>query len=252
MKKSFSRGKRFLVIPEINFEYGRFKFKRKNIQGTAIIKGKFNLSISPTFSKAFEKYFWLYDLESEVVGNTQISLGPYYPIWKWKEDKNKIHDFFYPAFSDILLDSKSGKLLKPHITDETKKARIQQLQILSNFFATYIQKIGLPIYYDRIIPVPAKPSYSFNSIEIICNEFNKIFQIPIDTTIITRNSDIRKSYDIKMSHNLNNSKILLIDDIITAGDTKGTICTSLNKFGCEIICMLTLGRTDHNIYEYDK
>lgn len=128
---------------------------------------------------------------------------------------------------------------------------MEQLQILSNFYAVYIQTIGLPINYDRIIPVPAKPSYSFNSIEIICNEFNKIFQIPIDTidnTLITRTSDIWKSYEIiKTSTNLNNLKILLIDDIITDGDTKGEICTKLNKIGCENICMLTLGRPDHSI-----
>jgi len=130
---------------------------------------------------------------------------------------------------------------------------MEQLKILSNFYAVYIQTIGLPINYDRIIPVPAKPSYSFNSIEIICDEFNKIFQIPIDNTIITRTSDNWKSYEIrKTSTNLNNLKILLIDDIITDGNTKGEICTKFNKIGCEYICMLTLGRTDHSIYEYDK
>ncbi len=153
-----------------------------------------------------------------------ISLGPYYPWRNFKEIKKEKPNLVYPALSDILLDSKS--------------------------YAHYLKAVNFPLNYDKLIPVPAKPMYSFNSIEIICQEFSEIHKIPIDFKIIRRISDTEKEYEIiDKSINLSNSKILLIDDIITEGDTKDFICLRLNKIGCGNFCIATLGKTDHNLYE---
>ena len=178
-----------------------------------------------------------------------ISLGPYYPWKNFKEIQKKKPNLVYPAFSDILLGSKSGRLHNVP-SNFIVKARRQQLRILSNFCANYLKAANIPLNYDRIIPVPAKPMYSFNSIEIICQEFSKIFNIPIDLNIIKRISNTEKYYNIiNKSINLSNLSILLIDDIITEGDTKDFVYLRLNEIGCGNICIITLGKTDHNLYE---
>ena len=105
----------------------------------------------------------------------------------------------------------------------------------------------------RIIPVPAKPIYSFNNVEIITYEFEKIFKIPIDCGIIARSSDSEKSYEIiNSSIQLNNANVLLIDDIFTRGTTRANIWSKLRILGCTDLFVITIGKTDHNIYEYTE
>jgi len=233
------------------FEFGEFNYEKVNQYSISLIKGKFNLSIKPLFTKEFEKTFWFYDLEDEQSlhindEKSLISFGPYYPLNEInEEDRYSIQ----PALSNIILNSKSGPLYRAP-NDFIVNSRKQQLEIISNFCASYLNKMNFSLNNDIIIPVPAKPMYSFNSIEIICQEFNKIFSIPIDLNIIERTSNDEKYYDIiNKSINLSKLRILLIDDIITEGDTKDLICLRLNEIGCRNIDIITIGKTDHNLYD---
>ena len=107
--------------------------------------------------------------------------------------------------------------------------------------------------YDEIIPVPAKSEYSYNSVEIISTEFSNIFDIPINLSRIKRTDDSTKEYAIiSESDDLDDKIILLIDDIITDGVTKDKICLRLSEKSCKNVDLITLARTDHNIYEYNE
>jgi len=221
LKKNIASEWRLLIIPKILFEFGEFNFERITRNNIPLIKGKFNLSINPQFKREFNKTFWFYDLESIQIDNENalISLGPYYPRWKFKDDRNENPNLVYPSFSDILFNSKSGPLDRTP-SSSIIEARKEQLKIMSNFYANYLKTLNIPLNYDIIIPVPAKQEYSFNSIEIICQEFRKIFKIPTDCGLLRRVSNDAISYEIiDRSINLSNIKILLIDDIITDGDT---------------------------------
>jgi len=249
LRKNIENEWRLLIIPEILFEFGEFSFERITKNNVPLIKGKFNLSVTPRFNYEFGEFFWFYDLNTKQIDseNALLSLGPYYPWWVFENDKIIYPNLAYPAFSDILLNSKSGKLHRAP-SSTIIGARKEQLKILSNFFANYLKTIKIPLNYDKIIPVPAKPEYSFNSIEIICHEFSKILEIPTDCDILKRVSNEQKDYEvIDRSINLSNIKILLIDDITTDGDTKDFICSRLNELGCINICNITLGKTDHQI-----
>ncbi len=251
MKKNIASEWRPLTIPRILFEFGEFNFDRITVNSVSLIKGKFDLSITPRFPREFDKNFWFYNLEFKQINNENnlISLGPYYPKLKFKEDKLRYFNLTYPPFSDIILSSKSGPIIRAPYSF-IKEARKEQLKILSNFYASYLKILNIPLNYDKIIPVPAKPKYSFNSVKIICQEFSKIFNIPTDYGLLRRVSNEGKNFEIiDRFINLSNIKILLIDDIITKGDTKDSICSKLNERGCINICTITLSKTDHNIYE---
>lgn len=181
-----------------------------------------------------------------------ISLGPYYPWNDFKTDKNRIANLKYPVFSDILLNSKTGKLYNV-TSDFIIKARKEQLRILSNFYANYLKMNNFSFNQNKIIPVPSKPKYTFNNIEIICQEFEKNSKAQTECGIVRRISNTSKSYDaISRNHKFNDKKILLIDDIFTNGTTRDIIWSKLKQIGCKNMCMITLGKTDHNIYEYNE
>ncbi len=70
---------------------------------------------------------------------------------------------------------------------------------------------------------------------------------------IARIDDNTKEYAvISENDDLSRKTILLIDDIITDEETKDKITLRLSEKGCNNIDMITLARTDHNIYEYNE
>ena len=130
-----------------------------------------------------------------------------------------------------MLYSKSGKLHKAP-SDYIIESRKQQLRIISNFYANYLKNVIGSLNYNEIIPVPAKLEYSSNSVEIISVEFSNLFNIPINISRIARIDDYTKEYSIICENdNLNQKRILLIDDIITDGKTKDKIFFRLNEKG---------------------
>ncbi|MHA1275197.1 MAG: ComF family protein, partial [Promethearchaeota archaeon] len=158
-----------------------------------------------------------------------------------------------PAFSDIVFNSKSGPLHKKAISNYIIVSRIQQLRIISNFYVNYLKNVIGSLNYSEIIPVPAKSKYSFNSVEIISKEFSNVFDIPVNLNRIKRTDENTKEYAvISENGDLSSKTILLIDDIITDGETKDKISLKLREKGCNNVDMITLARTDNNIYEYNE
>lgn len=249
-----------MKISKIEFDYGVFNFKKIIVKSISLIKGKFNLNFDALFKNDFKRSFWFYELESSSNSKSEkvntlpnlVSLGPYFPWSDYAKKRRFNSDLRYPVFSEILLNSKTGKLYK--LQDEfIVEARKEQLKIISNFYANYLKVENFQVKYDKIIPVPAKPMYSFNNVEIITYEFEKVFNIPVDCSIITRSSDSEKSYDIiNSSTQLKNTNMLLMDDIFTRGTTMANIWSKLRTLGCKDLFGITIGKTDHDVYEYDE
>lgn len=249
-----------MKISKIEFDYGVFNFKRIIINSISLIKGKFNLNFDAKFKNDFKRSFWFYELESSSNSKSEKvkilpnlgSLGPYFPWSDYKKRGEFNSKLKFPIFSDILLNSKTGKLAGIQ-SAFIVEARKEQLKIISNFYANYLMGKKFCSNCNKIIPVPAKPKYSSNNVEIICHEFGKIFNIPIECKIILRTSNSEKSYKmINRPIALNNLNVLLIDDIFTNGTTRNMLFSILKNKGCSNLFMVTLGKTDHNIYEYDE
>lgn len=240
------------MTKQIKFDFGIFEYREITLNSIPIIKGRFSLNINPNFPKEFKKHFWFYDLTKRLKIDEVISLGPYYPQRNFKSDLGGIPNLKYPAFSDILFNSKSGPLhrIRKNFIIESRK---QQLKIISNFYANYLKNIIGSLNYDEIIHVPAKLEYSYNSVEIISAELSNLFNIPMNISRIARIDDYAKEFSIIYENdNLNQKRVLLIDDIITDGETKDKIFFRLKEKRCNNIDMITLARTDHNIYEYNE
>lgn len=240
------------MTKQIKFDFGIFEYREITLNSIPLFKGRFSLNINPNFSKEFKRPFWFYDLTKRLKIDEVISLGAYYPQRNFNSDLESTPDLRYPAFSDILFNSKSGPLHRIS-NDYIIESRKQQLKIISNFYANYLKNVIGSLIYNEIIPVPAKLEYSYNSVEIISVEFSNLFNIPMNISRIARIDDYTKEYSIICENdNLNQKRILLIDDIITDGETKDKIFFRLNEKGCNNIDMITLARTDHNIYEYNE
>jgi len=244
--------KKVLIIKQFNFNFGKFEYNEIQFNSIPIIKGKFLLTINPKFPDEFKRPFWFYNLEKKLKIDDIISLGPYYPKNSFNDDLILIPTLKYPAFSDITFSSKSGPLYRAP-SRFIRESRKEQLRIISNFYANYLKNIIETLNYNEIIPVPAKPEYSFNSVEIISSEFSNVFNISMNSSSLVRMDNKSKEYSITCENeDLDQKKILLIDDIITSGETKDKIFIKLNEKGYKSVDMITLARTDHNIYEYNE
>jgi hypothetical protein len=243
---------RALRIKQINFTFGIFKYNEITINPISLIKGRFFLNFDPISPNEFKKPFWFYDLTKRLKIDDVISLGAYYPQWCFNNDSKNDPNLTYPVFSEIILNSKSSKLyIAP--SDFIRESRIQQLRIISNFYANYLRNLVESLNYDEIIPVPAKLKYSFNSVGIIGAEFSYVFNIPMNLNSIVQPSNDVKEYCMKNENDyLGHKAILLIDDIFTNGETKDKIFTKLNEKGCKNTDLITLARTNHKIYEYNE
>lgn len=112
---------------------------------------------------------------------------------------------------------------------------------------------------DLIIPIPIhinrKRKRGYNQAEELAKVVSKELGIPMDTSIITRIKDtkpqsglsivqrqnnIKKAFQIKDKINLEQMKILLVDDIYTTGTTINYCSTLLKKRGAKEIYFLSL------------
>lgn len=242
----------------LEFKYGNFKY----IHESPIIRGKFEihdkfLNIDKNFWFPNDDFFF-YDLE-DIINQSEFELlfsmknitklyclAPYLPYNLFKDKFSSNHK--WPAQSSILLNSKTGKLIEMNINRRVTK--IRQLMIISNFYASYIREKSTLPNIDFIIPVPAKPSYPFNSVEIACKEFSSVLKIPLNTEILKRTSHENKKYQLNDRSNslCTNKNIAIFDDIIKDGETKETIASLLKEKNCSDVYVICLGRKDIKDY----
>jgi hypothetical protein len=247
-------------LKRISFDYGNFEYTNETFNDgfdrRPIIKGKFNLNLIP-IKKDFQSYFWFYDhskidLYKWIKGKENRNykklycLGPYFSFW--------VQDALQtvsPVYTDIILNSKTRKILEVMETNwstsykyERTEGRKQQLKILSNFYANYLKSVSIELQ-GTFIPVPSRPSYSFNSVDIISSEFAKVFNLPHDESLFLRPSDENK-YLLRKEPL---SKFYTIfDDVYTDGKTKNILSDLLINKGITNIEIVCLGKRDHSNY----
>jgi len=258
-----------MMSQTIKFEYGSLNYEQMDViiskTKITLTKGKFRLDFPPSFVSDFAKEFIFYDissiqnrvdsLEPNLKINSFYCLAPYYPRHEYDEIIPIIGAFEYPIVSDILFNSKSGplhKMMSKGLEDRKKdfilQARLQELDILSSFYATILVNNQMSVG-DIIIPIPAKPKYTFNSVDHIADKMGNLLKIYVRKDLVKRISDTEKKFEILDPNKLlDGSNVILVDDIYTKGETIGEISSILHQKRCKEIALVTLGLTDHNIY----
>lgn len=101
----------------------------------------------------------------------------------------------------MILNSKSSKIYP------FNQSRIEDyIRILANFYAHYLQVANFDLSYDLILPVPAKPRYSINSLDFACSEFSKVIGVPAQFNVLSRLSDEEKIYQLNPQTSTMNHK----------------------------------------------
>ncbi|WP_341875782.1 ComF family protein [Defluviitalea saccharophila] len=130
---------------------------------------------------------------------------------------------------------------------------------LGKFMADKIKDQVLEEGFDLIIPIPIhknrKRKRGYNQAEELAKEISKALNIPMDASILTRvketrpqsglsimqrQNNLKKAFKLADSINLDQMKILLVDDIYTTGTTINYCTTLLKKRGAKMVCFLSL------------
>ena len=123
----------------------------------------------------------------------------------------------------------------------------------------FIKKYRVPIHdCDLIVPVPLHAARfrerGFNQSELIAALLARHFQIPCDLSLINRRrhtvnqarvnskqrwTNMQGTFRIKQSHNIINTNIMIIDDLLTTGATLSEIAGGLKQAGANKVYGLT-------------
>ena len=117
------------------------------------------------------------------------------------------------------------------------------------------------VAFDYVAAVPLgrrrRRKRGYNQAELLARELSVRFQIPVNSSVLykhegekqmallnkeERRKNIKGLYDIKGM--VNNQTILLIDDIVTTGETLRACAAQLKKAGAGDIYCLAIARTD--------
>lgn len=136
---------------------------------------------------------------------------------------------------------------------------------LNNFFANIIvkneQNRKLLKEYDMIIPVPMHKKKmqkrGYNQTELVAEKMSKMLEIPSRNDILSkvintttqsklggkaRQSNIQHAFFIKNDIDVEDKKIILLDDIYTTGATSEECSRVLKEAGAEEILVLVLAK----------
>ncbi|MFH1504543.1 MAG: ComF family protein [Candidatus Omnitrophota bacterium] len=119
-----------------------------------------------------------------------------------------------------------------------------------------------PSEYDLIIPVPMHKyklkMRGYNQAALLAKPLSKYFKIPFEDGIMKsidfgpsqtklsrglRQKNVEKAFTA--TENLNNKKIILVDDIFTTGSTAASCCRELKNAQSGLITVITASKTIH-------
>jgi len=139
---------------------------------------------------------------------------------------------------------------------------------LTEFFTSliikHLSKIGFnPAEYSVVTAVPMHKYKlklrGYNQAELLAKSLSNYFKIPFKNDIIRsinakssqtklsqreRRKNVEKTFTVK--ENLQNKKIILVDDIFTTGATVQACCRELKKCQAGAVTVLTLAKTIHS------
>ncbi|MBQ4104966.1 MAG: ComF family protein [Clostridia bacterium] len=137
------------------------------------------------------------------------------------------------------------------------KRKTQFATQLATPIAEAVAKEYKDFEFDMISCVPLHPrklnERGFNQSEILAREVSEMLSVPFEHTLIKtkhnepqhslkgdkRKKNVKGVYKVKDKMLIKNKRILLIDDIITSGNTLGECAKMLDIGGAEIICCAT-------------
>lgn len=115
---------------------------------------------------------------------------------------------------------------------------------------------------NLIIPVPLSPNRlktrKYNQAELLAKPLSVAKNIPIKTDIVKRikntlsqanlksferRENLKNAFEIIDKKAIKNKNILVIDDVMTTGETAKSLCKELNKYHPKSISILTLAHT---------
>lgn len=98
---------------------------------------------------------------------------------------------------------------------------------------------------------------SYNQSELLAEELSKILEIPIknalvklfdvktqhDMAIMQRKGNVHGVYDVKNGFDVKGKTVLLVDDIMTTGETLNNCALIMKIRGAEKVCCITAALT---------
>lgn len=133
-------------------------------------------------------------------------------------------------------------------------------KILANYLTMYIEE-NLKDHIDLITFIPSSKetlrSRGFNQCEVICKYISKQSSIPYEALMYKisnsrdqigldnnkRWSNVKNSFEMKWHKNINNKRVLLIDDVITSGATSFYGAKCLKENGAGEVYILTVAKS---------
>jgi ComF family protein len=134
-------------------------------------------------------------------------------------------------------------------------------EFLGQLMNKQLKRIGFSASsYDFIAPVPLHKHKlklrGYNQAELLARILSNYFKIPLRNDIIyelnAKPPQARLAQNLRQANaqgafkskeNLNGSRIVLVDDILTTGATAGACCKTLKENGAAAITVITLSKT---------
>ena len=134
-------------------------------------------------------------------------------------------------------------------------------KVLMKIIQAYFLENNTPFSWDWVVPVPMprnrKLERGFNQSELLAKKVSKLVGAPCQNRILgskitrepqsklgkkERKQNVRNSFCLKKNPDLKNKKILLVDDILTTGETASQCAKILKQAGAATVDVLVAAR----------
>lgn len=169
----------------------------------------------------------------------------------------------YRCVSSFIYDGKVRRMIV-RVKFQQKTQHIRQV---AQILAEDIRKTYDKCAFDIITAVPMHKKdlleRGYNQSEILAKEIGRILCIPYLDTLIKvkhtkkqhhipfreRTTNLRTAFHIIGQSEVKGQSILIIDDVVTSGNTLGACCKELSKGNPGLICCATIARANLKVSE---
>lgn len=142
------------------------------------------------------------------------------------------------------------------------RERIQFLAQVAVILAKDINEVYADYEFDVITAVPMHikdlKKRGYNQSELLAKELSKLLDIPYEDTLNKvkhtkkqqrctfreRKTNLKGAFKVIDKSQISGKNILIIDDIITSGETLGACCKTISKADPRLLCCATIANAD--------